>query len=70
MLQQRRVARHRERLPLHRLIGARYGLEAAGRAGDMERARQSFAQMKEEVGMLLPQLNGILMTFRRERVGT
>ena len=26
------LARHRERLPLHRLIGARYGLEAAGRA--------------------------------------
>ncbi len=26
------LARHRERLPLHRAIGARYGLEAAGRA--------------------------------------
>jgi len=46
------------------------GIEAAGRARDIDAARQLFAQLKEETGALLPQLKGIQMSYRGQRVST
>ena len=57
-------------LAAQRAMALGAALEAVGRAGDLEKARQIFAQLKEEVGILLPQLKGILMSFGKERVGT
>jgi CheY-like chemotaxis protein/HPt (histidine-containing phosphotransfer) domain-containing protein len=45
-------------------------LEAAGRAGDIEKAGRIFAQIKEELGILLPRLTDILGSLRKQGVGT
>jgi CheY-like chemotaxis protein len=57
-------------LAAQRAMSLGAGIEAAARARDIEKAERLFAQLKEEAGTLLPQLRGILMSYRRQRVST
>jgi len=57
-------------LAAERAMSLGAGIEAAGRARDIDTARQLFAQLKEEAGALLPQLKGIQMSYRGQRVST
>jgi PAS domain S-box-containing protein len=57
-------------LAAQRAMSLGSALEAAGRSGDLDKARRIFTQLKEEIDRLMPQLAGTVEFFRKEGVGT